>query len=99
MCMQFIALSAFQPAFLIDDQSLQEGCCYQTLTSLVRNCTSHRILSYPGIPPGPSIPELTFVSEERFAPENRNCRYSQSSTSRFRRLADDEQHGGIYALG
>jgi hypothetical protein len=42
------SLSALQPAFPIEDQSLREGYCYHTLTLLVRDYTSHRILSYPG---------------------------------------------------
>jgi hypothetical protein len=52
-------LSAFWPAFPIDVQSLQEGQCYRTLTLSVRDCTSHRLLSYQGIATLSSIPRST----------------------------------------
>ncbi len=55
-------------------QSLQEGYCYQTLTLLMRDYTSHRILSYPGIALDLPILELALISEERFAPSPTSCR-------------------------
>ena len=37
--------------------------------------------------PGPSIPELMFVSEERFAPESRSCTYSEGGHMPLSRAA------------